>query len=245
MHGMDNCNFAAAHDAARSAKAALPESEYSDEEIRFHQSEVFRLSREEAAEKLLVDALSTLNQEHLPSAEIRFRPRDGSLRRSWPKACFVDAHQTYVDGLQTFDGIVRKARRPQDLTDLTRALMALIETANKIALGGWDVNWRQNVQWALRGSRYGLSGYWLVERYENLPDRTTLSERLEIIGGPIFYRQMRKREKLGKITPVVFAGDSEKAYGGVFLSLNRGVGRRYWSDWVVDERGACLRVLSD
>ncbi|KQX43241.1 MULTISPECIES: hypothetical protein [unclassified Ensifer] len=226
-------------------KGTIPLREYSDEEIRFHKSEVFRLSREEAAEELLVGALNTLNQEHVPSAEIRFRPRDASRRRSWPKASFVDAHQAYVDGLQSFDGIARRARGPQHLADLTGALFALIETANKIALEGWDVNWRQNVQWALRGSRYGLSDYSLVERYENLPDRTTLSERLETIGGPIFYKQKRKREKLGKITPVLFGGEVERAYGAVILSLNTGVGRRYWSDWIVDERGGCSRLLSD
>ncbi len=126
-----------------------------------------------------------------------------------------------------------------------RGLMILIEAANKVALRGWDVNWRQNVQWALRGSRFGLSGYSLVERYENLPDRITLSERLEVIGGPIFYTQSRNNGKLGEITPVVFAGEAEKAYGAVFLSLNRGAGRRYGGDWTVDGRGACYRLLSD
>ncbi|RDL48396.1 hypothetical protein BLJAPNOD_04671 [Ensifer sp. M14] len=123
--------------------------------------------------------------------------------------------------------------------------MALVVATNTVALQGWDVNWRQNVQWALRGSRYGISGCSLVERYENLTDRTTLSERLEIIGGPIFYTQIRKNEKLCKITPVLFAGQAEKASGAAFLSLNRGVGRRYRSDWIVDKRGACYRLLSD
>ncbi|WP_143565655.1 hypothetical protein [Sinorhizobium fredii] len=227
------------------SKVNLPREEYSDENTRFSQSEVFRLSREEAAEELLDGALSSLSQDYLPSLEIRFRPRVASHKRWWPKACFADLCQAYVDGLNTFDGMVRNARRPEDMSELTPALMVLIEAAETVALRGWDVNWRQNVQWALRGSRYGLSGYSLVERYENLADRITLSERLEIIGGPIFYTQTRVNEELGDITPVIFAGEAEKAYEAAFLSLNGGIGRRYRSDWIVDERGTCSRVLSD
>jgi hypothetical protein len=65
------------------------------------------------------------------------------------------------------------------------------------------------VQWTLRGSRYGLSGYTLVERYENLAHRITPSERLEIIGGPIFYTQTRTSGSLGEITPVIFASEAD------------------------------------
>ncbi|MBD9508175.1 hypothetical protein IB277_13560 [Ensifer sp. ENS07] len=221
------------------------ESEYDDERIRFHQAEVFRFSREGAAEELLLGARSALSHENLPSSEVRFRPCVASRKRWWPKACSADLYQMYVDGLNSFDGMVRKARQPEDLAELTRGLLVLIEAANAVGFRGWEVNWRQNVQWALRGSRYGLSGYSLVERYENLADRITLSERLEIIGGPIFYTQKRRAGKAGEITPDLFAGETEQAYGAIFLSLNRSVGRRYRSDWIVDGRGGYRRLLSD
>lgn len=224
---------------------SVPLARCSDGEIRFYQAEVFRFSREEAAEELLVDAISSLSQEYLPSHEIKFWPRVASRESWWPKGDLADFYQAYVDSLNTFGGMVRTARRLEDLPNLTRALVALTETVDTVALGGWDVNWRQNAQWALRGSRFGLSGCSLVERYENLADRITLSERLEIIGGPIFYKQRRADGELGEVTPVVFAGAAEEAYEAVFLSLNGGVSRRYHSDWIVDERGACFRVLSD
>uniref|UniRef100_UPI003F499D26 hypothetical protein n=1 Tax=Ensifer adhaerens TaxID=106592 RepID=UPI003F499D26 len=216
-----------------------------DEDTRFFQSEVFRFSREEKAEELLLGAQNSLSHKYLPSYEVRFRPRVTSRERWWPNDCFADLQQLYVGSLNTFDVMVRNARRPESLPDLIRALRALIEAADAVALGGWDLNWQQNVQWALRESRYGLSGCSLVERYENLADRITLSERLEIIGGPIFYTQLRVSEALGEITPVVFAGEAEEAFEAVFLSLNGGVGRRYRSDWIVDERGGRYRLLSD
>ncbi|MBV7521147.1 hypothetical protein [Ensifer sp. ENS12] len=214
------------------------------ERERFLQSEVFRFGREEEAEQLLTGALSTLSHEYLPSSEIRLRPRIASRKQWWPKTRFAEAHQMYMDALNAFDGMSRKTRRPEDLADLSRGLMVLVEAANALAVSGWDVNWRQNVQWALRGSRFGLSSYSLVERNENLPDHITLSERLEIIGGPIFYRQKRKAGKLGKFTPTVFAGETEVAYGSALLSRGTG-GRRYVGDWTVDERGASYRLLSD
>lgn len=218
------------------------ESEYDDERIRFHQTEVFRFSREGAAEELLLGARSALSHEYLPSSEVRFRPCVASRKHWWPKACPADLYQMYVDSLNSFDGMVRKARQPKDLPELTRGLLVLIEAANAVGFRGWEVNWQQNVQWALRGSRYGLSGYSLVERYQNLADRITLSERLEIIGGPIFYMRAQTAGKLGEIKPVIFTGE---AYGAIFMSLNSGVGRRYKSDWIVDESGAHYRLLSD
>ncbi|MCY1302763.1 hypothetical protein D9M70_524430 [compost metagenome] len=221
------------------------ESECDDERIRFHQSEVFRFSREGAAEELLLGARSALNHDYLPSSEVMLRPCVASRKRSWPTACSPDVYQMYVDGLSAFDEMVRKARQPKDLAELTSGLFVLIEAANAVGFRGWEVNWRQNVQWALRGSRYGLSDYSLVERYENLADRITLSERLEIIGGPIFYMWARTSGKLGEITPVIFAGEADERYGATFMSLNSGVGRRYKSDWIVDESGANYRLLSD
>ncbi len=211
---------------------------------RFLQSEVFRFGREVEAEELLSGALSTLSHEYLPSSEIRLRPRIASRKRWWPKIGFAEAHQMYMEALNAFDGMSRKTRRPEELADLSRGLMVLVEAANVLAVSGWDVNWRQNVQWALRGSRFGLSGYSLVERFENLPDHITLSERLEVIGGPIFYRQKRKAGKLGEFTPTVFAGETEVAYGSALLSRGNG-GRRYVGDWTVDEKGASYRLLSD
>lgn len=223
-----------------------PIADDDDALTRLHQSEVFRFSREALAEELLSNGRSSLDHEYLPSSEIRLKPSISTHKRWWPKAGDLpDLYRAYVDALSMFDQVARKTRRPEDLVGLTRELMVLIEAANRVAVRGWVVNWRQNVQWALRGSRFGLSGYSLVERYENLSDRTTLSERLEIIGGPIFYTKIRDSEKLGEITPVIFAGEAEKAYGAAFLSLNRGVGRRYMSDWIADERGACTRLLSD
>lgn len=219
--------------------------EFDDERIRFHQSEVFRFSREGAAEELLSGARSALSHEYLPSSEVSFRPCVASRKRWWPNACPADLYQMYVDGLNSFDGMVRKTRQPKDLAELTRGLLVLIEAANAVGFRGWEVNWQQNVQWALRGSRYGLSGYSLVERYENLADRITLSERLEIIGGPIFYILARTDGKLGEITPVIFAGEADERYGATFMSLNSGVGRRYKSDWIVDESGAHYTLLSD
>lgn len=223
-----------------------PIVEGGDARTRFHQSEVFRFSREELAEELLSDARSSLGHEYLPSSEIRLKPCISGQKRCWPKADrFPDLHQTYVEVLNSFDEAVRGPRRSGDMADLERALMVLIEAANTLAIRGWEVNWRQNAQWALRGSRFGLSGYSIVERYENLVDRITVSERLEIIGGPIFYMQRRRAEKLGEIKPVVFAAQAEEAYGAAFLSLNSRRGRRYVSDWFVDGRGASYRLLSD
>lgn len=216
-----------------------------DGHIRFLQSEVFRISREEAAEELLAKALSVLSQKYIPSSEIRFRPFAASCESWLPTACFAGLYQTYVDCLSTFYGEVRKGRQQENLTNLSRVLMSLIEAANTATLRGWTVNWRQNVQWALRGSRYGLNGCSLIERFENLADRITLSERLEIIGGPIFYMQNRTEGKVGAITPTILAGETEDSYGPAFLSLNSFGGRRYTSDWIVDGCGAQYRLLSD
>jgi len=217
-----------------------------DIELRFHQSEVFRFSREALAEELLSESVAALNNEYLPSGEIRFTGGAVGRQRSWPKADhFADISQAYVDALSRFDKLVRNAVRQKDIAEPTRALMLLVEVVTTAAIRGWNVNWRQNVQWALRGSRYGLSSYSLVQCFENLNDRTTLSERLEIIGCPIFYRQNQKGAEADDIEPVFYSGEAERHYEAAFLSLNNGAGRRYLSDWIEDEQGARYRLLSD
>ena len=136
------------------------------------------------------------------------------------------------------------SRASEHLGALRVALMKVLEQADKLSLCGWQVNFQQNVQWALRGSRFGLSGCSLVERYQNLPARTTLSERLEVIGSTIFYKQKRKAGELQQIEPMLLSEQLEDKFGSIFLSLNSS-GRRYTSDWIDNARGESQKLLAD
>lgn len=216
-----------------------------DPQIRWHQAEVFRLLREEAAEDLLSEATSALTHPYLPSREIRLQPKAPGRKGWWLKADgFAISTEAYADSLIAFDKVARNSRTPISLAALNVALMDVMEQANKLGFQGWVVNWQQNIQWALRGSRFGLSGYSVIGRYENLADRTTLSERLETIGSLTFYKQSRTSRRLGSVEPMLFSGKTEVAYDSVFLSLTS-AGRFYRGDWIDSPRGGSVRLLSD
>ncbi len=216
-----------------------------DPEVRWQQAEVFRLSREEAAEDLLSEAMSALTHPYLPSREIRLEPKAPGRKGWWLKADgFANSTEAYAGSLSAFDKVARTSRTSISLAALNVALMEVMEQANKLGFQGWVVNWQQNIQWALRGSRFGISGYSIIERYENLADRSTVSERLETIGSLTFYRQSRTSRRLGSIEPMLFSGKIEVAYGSVFLSLTS-AGRLYMSDWFDNPRGGSVRLLSD
>jgi hypothetical protein len=216
-----------------------------DPQIKWNQVEVFRLAREEAAEELLAEPASALHHRFTPMRAISFEPIKPGSKTWWPTAKSFAFHSAaYVEALSAFDLLVRTSRTVEGLPPLTVALTGLVEHANKLGFLGWQVNWHQNVQWALRGSRFGLSGYSLIERYENLPHTMTLSERLELIGGPVFYKQARTAKTIKPIEPVYLSEQAEISFGSIFLSL-ASIGRRYSSDWIDCVQGKSFRLLSD
>lgn len=153
------------------------------------------------------------------------------------------AQAAYVSALIELEKTARAAEVSGDLVALNTALMVVVEAANKIGISGYTVNWEQNTRWALQASRFGLSGYAVVDSCDPPIDRLTLTERLEILGTLVFRKQLRRDEQLADPAHLPFSKPADNKHGAIMLSR---VGDRYASEWL-DKGGAgqFYRILSD
>ncbi|WP_143523720.1 hypothetical protein [Pararhizobium arenae] len=129
---------------------------------------------------------------------------------------------------------------------MNTSLMVVIEAANRLAFLGYRINWEQNARWALRATKYGLSGYAIIDGDDPALDRINLTERLGVLGTLTFWKQQRRNGKLADPVEIAFSKSAEEMYESVELVRGASVGSRYASDWMGDDKpGVYHRILSD
>lgn len=152
----------------------------------------------------------------------------------------------YVDSLLRLEKTARAAERSRDVNSLNTSLLIVIEAANRLGFLGYQINWEQNIRWALRATRYGLSDYAIVDGCDPALDNIDLTERLAVLGTLTFWKQQRGNGKLKDPAEVAFSKSAEEMYGAVKLVRGELVGSRYASHWFGnDKTGMCYRILSD
>ncbi len=146
--------------------------------------------------KTVTEPPSALHHRYTPVRGIRSEPKTpGSKGQWWTAEGFAKYTAAYFEALSAFDFLVPASRTVDRLASLNVALTSVVEQATKLGLLGWQVNWDQNVQWALRFSRFGLSGYFLVNAMRTSPGGQPYRHVWKQLVGRFFIAKQGQPEK--------------------------------------------------
>lgn len=220
---------------------------YEERLLQFQKRCGATLSRNDASERSVRDALSVTQDTRLARVALEFSvDQCNDTPHRWPLCDGLGkAVETYVSSLREMEDVRRANSGFKGLTnDHHRSLEAVKAAALELQALGWPVNWPQNVQAILELTEYGLRDSRLIHRYEELPATVVLKDEMLALGSTTFYRQ--KRAPTVGILPVfkavTISAANKARYDTVELHLCREDEEvptrfRYCSDWL--ESGSC------
>lgn len=151
--------------------------------------------RDDFLDEVLTGGGDLYEHPYRASCDIRLQSTHQCNAQSWRMREDIGALQlAYFDALIRLEMEARVADKSRDLNPLNTSLTVVIEVANKLGFLGYRINWEQNVRWALRASRYGLSGYAIVDGYVPALERINLKERLGVLGTDLLEAAASKRK---------------------------------------------------
>ncbi len=220
-----------------------------DEErlLLFHKRCVATLSRNEASERSVRDALSVTQDTRLARVALEFTVEEcNDTPHRWLLCDGLGkAVETYVSSLREMEDVRLANSEFKGLTsDHHRSFEAVKAAALELQALGWPVNWEQNVQAILELTEYGLRDGRLIHCYEDSSATVVLKDEMLALGSTAFYRQ--KRAPAEGVTPlfkaVTISAANKARYDNVELHLCREDEEvptrfRYCSDWL--ENGSC------
>jgi len=170
------------------------ENDYEDRLLLFHKRCVATLSRKEASDNGVRNALSITQDTRLVRVAVEFTV-DGcnDTPHRWPLCDGLgEAIEAYVSSLRHMENVRLSKSGFNGLTDEHhQSLEAVKIAAQELQAVGWPVNWEQNVQAILELTEYGLRGGQLIHRFGELPVTAKLKDLMLSLGSPTFYRQSR------------------------------------------------------
>ncbi len=212
--------------------------------LLFHKRCVAALSRNDASERSVRDALSVTRDPRLARVALEFAvDQCNDTPNRWLLCDGLGrAIETYVSSLRQMEDVRRSNSGFNGLTSEHHQSLEVVKTAaQELQALGWPVNWEQNVQVILELTEYGMREGQLVHRFDELPATVNLKDLMILLGSPTFYRQKRPQGKdVSPLFKAMASSASNKArYDDIELHLCRDDEDvphrfRYCSDWLDD-----------
>ncbi|MFC5757955.1 hypothetical protein [Rhizobium sp. GCM10022189] len=216
----------------------------------YAQRQLASFARADASAAEVAKAFYVTRNAKLPRAAIEFRfDEEIAGDGYWPLVGgFGAAFESYISSLRNLEAVRRSTSVVKGLTDNhLEAFETVRSSAAALDRLGWPVNWEQNVQKILETTDLGVRKGKLVSRLDDLPEYTTLSEEMLLLGSLTFYHQDRVQgEEPRPFRPKSLTSHSRQ-FEGITMHLCQRSDRvpdrfRYCSEWLEGKGGRTFRI---